>query len=196
MTLTDSSLSFSTPADSWRDEMVERYYEKLHCDTSRMLRRYPVLKRWEETDDVVQLSLMRLIKTLRSLPIESELHFCRLASLQVRRTLIDLARSYLGPYGLGANHETRHDIFEIVSESRNASTEINLKQWEEFHQLVDSLDCQHRDLFDLFFYAGSTTQEVARALKVSQRTAQRRWRAARLALCDAHRKQMEVMADQ
>ena len=71
-----------------------------------MLRRYPHVRRWEETDDLLQAALMRLHRSLAEVQPEGVPHFDNLAAAQIRRELIDLARSYHGPEGLGANHHT------------------------------------------------------------------------------------------
>src|SRR5947209_10047933 len=71
-----------------------------------MLRRYPHVRRWEQTDDLLQAALMRLHRSLAEVRPEGVAHFDNLAATQIRRELIDLARSYHGPEGVGANHHT------------------------------------------------------------------------------------------
>ena len=71
-----------------------------------MLRRYPHVRRWEETDDLLQAALVRLHRSLAEVRPEDVPHFDNLAATQIRRELIDLARSYHGPEGIGANHHT------------------------------------------------------------------------------------------
>ena len=56
-----------------------------------MLRDYPALRRWVETGDVLQSSLVRLMRALETLKVESPRHFLALSALQIRRELIDLA---------------------------------------------------------------------------------------------------------
>src|SRR3954452_17725772 len=71
-----------------------------------LLRRHPHVRRWEETDDLLQAALVRLHRSLAVVRPEDVRHFDNLAATQIRRELIDLARSYQGPEGLGANHNT------------------------------------------------------------------------------------------
>src|SRR5262245_17706543 len=59
-----------------------------------MLRRYPHVRRWEETDDLLQAALVRLHQSLADVQPESVRHFDNLAATQIRRELIDLARRY------------------------------------------------------------------------------------------------------
>jgi len=58
----------------------------------RMLRAYPNVQRWAQTDDVVQNSLMRLLHTLENLrPPPRPRDFFNLAAVHVRRELLDMA---------------------------------------------------------------------------------------------------------
>ena len=71
-----------------------------------MLRADGRLQRWEGTDDVCQNALMRLCRALQDITPGSVREFFRLAAMQVRRELIDLARHYYGPHGLAAKHQS------------------------------------------------------------------------------------------
>src|SRR5215831_21278709 len=71
-----------------------------------MLRRHPHLRRWEQTDDLLNAALARLHRSLADVRPEGVRHFDNLVAAQIRRELIDLARSYYGPEGLGARHHT------------------------------------------------------------------------------------------
>ena len=64
-----------------------------------MLKGYPGVARWEQTDDVAQNALIRMDRALRAIPRRRLPDFSRLAAAQVRRELIDLARHYFGPRG-------------------------------------------------------------------------------------------------
>ena len=75
--------------------------------SGKMLKGYPGVARWEQTDDVLQNALIRLDRALRAVAPPTARDFFRLAAAQVRRELIDLARHYQGPRGLGAHHATR-----------------------------------------------------------------------------------------
>ena len=65
------------------------------------------MHRWEQTDDVVQNALVRLRRALETTSPESVRSFVNLAAVQIRRELIDLARHYHGPNGMGAHHESQ-----------------------------------------------------------------------------------------
>src|SRR5262245_16887692 len=84
-------------------ELLQHAGGRLLRLTRRMLRDYPRLQRWEETDDVFQTAAMRLYQSLTQVKPGSVQHFWNLASTQIRRTLIDLARHHFGPEGSAAH---------------------------------------------------------------------------------------------
>src|SRR5262245_40341419 len=86
------------------DELLRHAGDRLEKLTRQMLRAHPAVRRWAETGDVLQGALMRLVRALRQVHPASLRDFFALATQQVRRELIDLARRFYGPQGLGANH--------------------------------------------------------------------------------------------
>src|SRR5207237_6252302 len=87
-----------------RRELLDCSCRRLLQLTRKMLKRYPRVKRWEETDDVLQNVSLRLRRTLAQVTPNSVLDFLRLASLNIRRELLDLVKHYYGPRGLGVHH--------------------------------------------------------------------------------------------
>jgi RNA polymerase sigma-70 factor (ECF subfamily) len=117
--------------------------------------------------------------------------FFRLAALQIRRELHDLAKHYYGPRGIGANHVTAAGESPYDNESADAmarqphGTEedpANLAAWTEFHDQVERLPEEERDVVDLLWYQELSQTEAATLLGVSDRTVKRRWATARLRL--------------
>ena len=89
-----------------RQRLVEHACERLRGLARKMLRRYPKVHRWEETDDVFVEAVTRLHRALATVQPESPRHFYNLAATQIRRVLIDLSRRYYGAEGLGSHHDT------------------------------------------------------------------------------------------
>ena len=87
-----------------REELLNCSCERLTTLTRKMLKDFGRVKRWEQTDDVVQNSLLRLYRTLAEVQPANAVEFYRLAALNIRRELLDLAKHYFGPLGLGANY--------------------------------------------------------------------------------------------
>jgi RNA polymerase sigma factor (sigma-70 family) len=165
----------------------------------RMLKDYPGVARWEQSDDVTQNALIRLDRALKAVTPSTARDFFRLAAAQVRRELIDLARHYYGPCGLGAHHSSRVGMDDSPGEPGLAPNSADstrdperLAGWAEFHEAVESLSEADRELFDLLWYQGLTQAEAASILGVSARTVNGRWLAARVRLSDALGGQLPV----
>jgi RNA polymerase sigma-70 factor (ECF subfamily) len=182
---------------SAREELLASTCERLRRLTRKMLKGYARVHRWEETDDVLQNAMLRLCRALRDLTPATARDYFRLAAVQVRRELLDLARHYYGPQGHGAHHAS-HAPGDPSEGGRPAAPEAadpthdpgRLAAWCEFHTQVQSLPDDEREVFELVWYQGLTQIEAARVLEVSEPTVQRRWTAARLRLHDKLQGQM------
>jgi RNA polymerase sigma-70 factor (ECF subfamily) len=177
-----------------RKELLEGTCERLTQLTRTMLRDYRRLKRWEQTEDVLQNALVRLYRALQEVTPASLRDFYRLATLQIRRELIDLSRRYYGPQGRGRLHasnveeanplESHPPAYEQADSSDGPA---RLAVWSEFHRQVEALPEEEREVFDLVWYQGLQHTEAASVLGVSARTVKRRWQSACLKLHQAMR---------
>jgi RNA polymerase sigma-70 factor (ECF subfamily) len=173
--------------DSARTRLVEHSCERLRGLARKMLRRYPKVRRWEETDDVFTAAATKLHHALETVRPESPRHFYNLAATQIRRVLIDLARRYCGPEGLGSRHDTAGAKTDGSAtpryEQADASSEPgSLAEWTEFHEQVETLPDDEREVFNLVWYEQMTHEQVAEVLGVTTRTVRRRWQDARYRL--------------
>jgi RNA polymerase sigma-70 factor (ECF subfamily) len=175
-----------------RGELLASACERLRNLARKMLKGYPNVHRWEQTDDVLQNATLRLHRTLGQLPVGTPRDFFRLAALEIRRELLDLARHYYGPQGQGAHHATwgPGDSSTTRSDSGPASPDpahdpARLAAWGEFHERIAALPDEEREVFDLLWYQGLSQAEAAGLLNVSERTVKRRWQGARLKLHEA-----------
>jgi RNA polymerase sigma factor (sigma-70 family) len=174
--------------DSARDALLASAGDRLMRLARKMLKGFPGVGRWEQSDDVLQNALIRLDRSLRAVVPPTAQDFFRLAAAQIRRELIDLARHYHGPTGLGAHHDTRGRTDGVDESGQPEDSTYDpgrLAAWTEFHARIESLPEADRELFDLLWYQGLTQAEAARVLDVSERTVNKRWVAARLDLRDA-----------
>jgi RNA polymerase sigma factor (sigma-70 family) len=169
-----------------RDELLRHGYERLQRLTRKMLKGYPGVKRWAQTDDVLQNALLRLLRALEDVSPATIRDFFALMTEEIRRELIDMARHYYGPLGLGTKHATNAGDSQTHSpryEPADASDEPGaLAAWCEFHEQVRNLSDEEREVVGLLFYQGLTQAEAAAVLHVTVRTVQRRWQAALLKL--------------
>ena len=178
--------------ESARKELLNCACERLSRLTRKMLRGYPRLKRWEQTDDVLQNAAVRLYRALGQVKPASAPDFFRLAALNIRRELLDLAKHYYGPQGRGARHATVDHRRQDASGTPAAHEPPDagggperLAAWTEFHQQIERLPDEEREIFDLLWYQGLSQAEAASLLNVSERTIKRRWQSARLKLHEA-----------
>ncbi len=173
--------------DSAREDLIRLAQGRFVALARVMLRRYPHVRRWEETDDLLQAALIRLHRSLAVVSPEGVPHFDNLAATQIRRQLIDLARSYHGPEGLGANHHTDGaDPGErLAQEPDGDGMPGSLEGWATFHEAVGHLPDEERQVMDLLWYRGLTHAQAAESLGVATKTVQRRWASARLMIRDA-----------
>lgn len=166
------------------DALLHHACDRLLRLTRKMFHGYPNLRRWEQTDDVFQNSMVRLHRALAEVQVESVRHFFNLAAVQVRRELLDLAKRHFGPEGAGANHHTDGQPADDEGGSLHdsAAEPDDLSGWTEFHAQVEKLPADELEVVNLLYYEGLTQEEAARVLGVSFRTLKRRWQSAKLKL--------------
>lgn len=164
------------------DALLRHSCDRLTSLTRRMLGDFRRVRRWAETADVLQNALLRLLGALREVKPQTPRDFLALATLQIRRELIDLARKYYGPQGMGANQDSAVAADSSgpgPAEKADLSHEpCSLAQWSELHQQIDALPDEEREIIGLLFYQGLSQAEAADILNVSVRTVQRRWHSA------------------
>jgi RNA polymerase sigma-70 factor (ECF subfamily) len=175
-----------------RGELLNCACDRLRRLTRKMIKAYPNVHRWEQTDDVLQNAVIRLQRTLRQLPVATARDFFRLAALHIRRELIDLAKHYYGPQGAGARHASHGEPPVDCSPAPAAADPsdvthepVRLAAWSAFHERVAALPEEEREVFDLLWYQGLTQGEAAELLHINVRTIKRRWLSARMRLQDA-----------
>jgi RNA polymerase sigma factor (sigma-70 family) len=184
--------------DTAREQLLRAACDRLLRLTRKMLHDFPEVRRWEQTDDVWQNASLRLWRALEEVQPVDVRHFLRLAGLQIRRELIDLARRHGGREGIGAAHasqlpaERAGQSPDFCDRSELTLEPCRLAQWQEFHRRVEALPDLEREVFDLLWYHGLSQDEAAAVLEVSVRTVKRRWRSARLRLHEALGEDLEI----
>lgn len=167
--------------------LIDHACDRLLRLTRKMFRGYPGLRRWEQTDDVFQNSVVRLHRALSAVQVESVAHFFNLAATLVRRELLDLKKRHYGAHGQAKHHHTDHqppDAAGGVLTVRAAEPE-DLEGWSEFHLAVEALPRETKEILNLVYYEGLSQEETAEALGISVRTVKRRWQKAKLILQEA-----------
>ncbi|MGP0063688.1 MAG: RNA polymerase sigma factor [Isosphaeraceae bacterium] len=169
------------------DELLIHFEARLISLTRKRLRTFPAVGRWEQTDDVFQAAAMRLRKALKDVTPTSTVEFFGLASLQVRRELLNMNAIYRHRLAPSRARRERSedgtssgDEADDPVEDREGTREI--EAWTDFHEAAEALPAEIRDVFRLIWYGGLTQIEAAAVLCVSERTIRGRWQKARLAI--------------
>lgn len=171
--------------DGAYDELLELASRRVHTLARKMFARYPKLRRWEQTDDVFQNAMIRLHRSLADVRPDSARAFLGLAAVQIRRTLLDLARHHFGPAGEAAQHQSDASAVAIQHQVTRQERPETLAEWARFHEIIESLPDEEREVFHLVWYDGMAQKQVAELLGMSERTVRRRVQTARLAIYEA-----------
>ena len=164
-----------------RDELLRGVEQRVELLARKMLSDFPRVRRMEETGDVCQAAALRLLRCLETVDPPSMRDLYSLAATQIRRELLDLARY----------HRRRGEAVELPLEEGTSAAELqspvapdapDLDEWCQFHEAVDSLPNEEREVVGLVFYHGWTRQQVAELFQVSERTVRRWWVSALIRL--------------
>lgn len=156
------------------DALLRGVSGRLESLARAMLARDPRVGRWVEAEDLLQNALLRLLRALDTVRPASMRDFYGLAAAQMRRELIDLARSLYGPQGPGANvaPEPPADVAAAGESSSVMDTLTTL------HEQIERLPVEEREVVGLIYYHGWPQAQVAQLFGITVRTVQRRWEAA------------------
>lgn len=165
-----------------RSDLFDLAYGRMHTLAARMIRGFPTVRRWSDTADVVQAAALRLHRALADVDLRDPRHLLRLAALQIRRELLDLARSYASPESFAKHHETNalatsDGVVMKVDRAADPAAEPaeRLESWTRLHDAVAALPDDDRELFDLVWFMGATQHDIATLTGSSPRTVRRRW---------------------
>ena len=186
-----SLIDLAADDEAARQALLHHACDRLLRLTRKMFHDFPNLRRWEQTDDIFQNSMIRLHRSLTDVKPESVLHFFNLAAVQIRRELLDLVKHHFGPEGQANNHHTDHQPADDMGGSLHGQTDEpnDAEGWSEFHGQVESLPEEEQEIINLIWYEGLSQEEAAKLLDISVRTVKRRWHSARMKL-------YEVLSDE
>lgn len=173
-----------------QDDLIRGVCERLEQLARKMLKRFPNVRRWAETGDVLQSALIRLLRSLQQMETPaSSREFYALAAAQLRRELLDLARHYAsskGPgncqVGLQPSGTESSGSFDPPAPQDDPA---ELDKWYSFHREVEKLPAEEREVVGLIFYHGWKQAQVADLFQVTERTVRRRWSSAMVKLHQA-----------
>jgi RNA polymerase sigma-70 factor (ECF subfamily) len=169
-----------------REELLRNVGKRLERLAHKMLGRFPTVRGWADSGDVVQNATLRLLRALKQVRPATVRDFFGLAAEQMRRELVDLARQASRGRRLGlasaappgSPDETLVDFPAIDDD------DDDLELWEQFHNSVATLPDEEREVVSLIYYHGWSQQRVGQLMRMAERTVRRRWRTACLRLRD------------
>jgi RNA polymerase sigma factor (sigma-70 family) len=170
-----------------RTELLALAYERLRLLARKMFHEdFPRLGNFHETDSILHEAVLRLSRALQDVSPPSVYDFLTFSAAQIRRVLLDLARSQ------GRRDRITNELSDRFGPSLAAREGLSgtsgdpaeLAQWSEFHQKVRELPDEEREVVDLYWYQGLTQAETARVLGIHEKAVSRRWLRARLKLAE------------
>lgn len=149
-----------------------------------MLRRSGYTFPIEDTDDLLQQTLLRLNKLLENLQPETAQQFFFLSSKQMRWALSDMGRSYVLERKARMPQRLANPPVELSQLTSDSTEPTSLEEWVDFHEAIERLPDQDKETFNLLYYQGLPQAESAEMLSISLRTLKYRWQTARLHLSE------------
>ena len=169
------------------EELLRAAGDRLERLAHRMLRDFPNVRRCADTGDVYQESILRLLRSLEQLDSApgSVREFLGLAATHIRRELLDLARRC---GAVKRRAEVALPTSDTSGRLEPPAAEENadeLERWQRFHEEVEKLPVEEREVVGLRFYHGWAEADIAALFGVTERTVRRRWAAGCARLADA-----------
>jgi RNA polymerase sigma factor (sigma-70 family) len=169
-------------------ELVGCAYERLRRLARKIYHAdFPTLKQIHETGTIVHEAVLRLLQSLEEVQPATVRDFFCFSAVQIRRTLLDLARKHQSarPFqGIGQADADSCESTPSREPDDTTNDPVTLASWSEFHQKVEELPDPEREVVDLHWYQGLSQAETAQLLGIHPKEVSRRWLRARLKLPD------------
>jgi RNA polymerase sigma factor (sigma-70 family) len=171
-----------------KDTLLAHASRQLRRMASKLLRSGPFqkIRRWEQTDDILQGSLVRLSKTLDREPVNDVRHFFALAATNIRWELQALRERLFATKRHAAHHRSDvgidpHTGRQIVGKAINdaAAAEDPVARFERLLDEIECIPADDREILDLMFVHRLTVAEAAAVMKMTLATFKRRYRDAK-----------------
>jgi RNA polymerase sigma factor (sigma-70 family) len=170
--------------DRWRagdreaaNDLMKMALDRLEKLARRMTRAFPNVRGVADTDDVLHNSLLRLLRTLQRLRPARTRDFFNLAAVHIRRELLDLARRSKNRRTVSLDNA---DSTALPNPEPIAPDDSGPEadRWVRFHEAVDRLPPEEREIVGLVFYHEWSQEQIAELLGVNVRTVRRKWKKA------------------
>ncbi|CAN5276187.1 sigma-70 family RNA polymerase sigma factor [soil metagenome] len=128
------------------------------------------------TGDLINDAVMRLIQ-IESLSANDRAHFIALASMMMRRILVDHARA--------KNSDKRKHVKIELRTNADGDQRVDLASLDSALVRLRVLDETLMELVEMRYFGGMTTADIAEVSGLSEATVKRKWQVARAWLADA-----------
>jgi RNA polymerase sigma factor (TIGR02999 family) len=156
-------------------ELLALVYTELHALAEKLMRGQSPAHTLQPTA-LVNEAYMRLVKADERASWESRAHFLGVAAKAMRSVLVDHARRKRAARRSGGLDRVSLDELAAVFAERAP----DILALDEALDRLSGMDAELERVVELRFFAGLSNAEVARALAISEPTAVRRWRVARM----------------
>jgi RNA polymerase sigma factor (sigma-70 family) len=163
-----------------REELIQVTWRRLRAIAGSKMRGLGIDQSLGDSSDLLQETQLRLWQTLQSMTPESPRHFLNLAASIMRQELIDLLRRAdvrrhrsLSPDSQGDDTGQVHG--ELTALGTNTGDPARMALWSEFHERVEKLPPELKEVFSLIWYQDLSKADAAEVMGVSVRTVYRYW---------------------
>ncbi len=128
-----------------------------------LVHQFPRVLSWVEIDDVLNASVLRLIRAMHSVELASAEDLFRLASTQIRREALDLIKAHCSTHRADSpmvcqsfTQDTEH-LAPVVGAKEEVQES---EEWSDFQVAVTRLPAEERQVFELLFELIDSGTEV------------------------------------
>ncbi len=162
--------------------------DRLLVLTRRLLRDYPRGREHDDTEGIFQEAYIRLHSALDELKPATVRQFLGLATVTIRRTLLDIVRKLRGR---GAEKRNRALSLDEGGSGDAGPFEPAAPEGpdrfgvtEDLNGAIDELPAEIKEVLELHIYQGLTLVEIAQLIGAHKDTVKRRWAKARVLLAE------------
>jgi len=160
--------------DEFIDELIPLVYNELRRIAGRQMQGERAGHSLQPTDLVHEAYLRMVVQ--KDARWNDRAHFFALASQAMRRILVDHARRHAAAKRPGVRGRIRLDSAPELG----TEPDLALIDLDDALDGLSKLDARQARVVELRYFGGMTVKETATALRISEATVAREWRAARL----------------
>ena len=169
--LTEQLQSFFQGNQGGADALLREIFPKLHEIAVRELSRERYVAAVSATELIQEIWLRNISRA--SWQIGSRAHFYAIASLAMRRVLVDLARSRIALRRGGI--EAALPLTEAALASRSMTDARQVVEIGILMERLEEVDSDAASIVDMHYFGGFTLKEIAQSTRLTFRQVRTRW---------------------